>query len=469
MLGATYAAFVLLCVASLALAWLASRARLGTDAVRNPTYRNFQLHFYAPYFLALAADWLQGPYLYKLYSHYGFLEPQIAVLYVCGFAAGLLLAPFVGTLAERLGGRRTSCVLFSLLCAASCLLKLSRGYFVLLVARILGGISTALLFTAHETWYQHEHRQIHDFPAEWVDGTLAEVALWNGAIAAVAGVVANVAAETLDFGPVAPFVLAVPFLAVSGALIVWRWDENRSTTKVGLRRSCIEGLQCLLSDRKVLLLAAIQALFESTVYMFVFLWTPVLDPWNAPLGIAFSSFMLASLAGSSLYRLATSPSRPLVQPTHALLLSVALALGAFVQLVWSTAPPNASPYRSLLAFLAFEFAVGVYFPAVAFLRSKVIPEKSQAGVLGWLRVPLNTFTCLGLLALHDADVRTGPRDVFTICAGLMLATLVASLVFCWMSRQDEQQVQESQQQQQQEPQQQESQQTPFDSLSSPVQ
>lgn len=117
-------------------------------------------------------------------------------------------------------------------------------------------------FPQAQTWYQHEHRQIHDFPAEWVDGTLAEVALWNGAIAAVAGVIANVAAETLDFGPVAPFVLAVPFLAISGALIVWRWDENRSTTKVGLRRSCIEGLQCLLSDRKVLLLAAIQVLWR---------------------------------------------------------------------------------------------------------------------------------------------------------------------------------------------------------------
>ena len=43
---------------------------------------SFQRSFYLVYFAALLGDWLQGPYVYKLYAYYGFKESQIAVLYV---------------------------------------------------------------------------------------------------------------------------------------------------------------------------------------------------------------------------------------------------------------------------------------------------------------------------------------------------------------------------------------------------
>ena len=43
---------------------------------------SFQRSFYLVYFSALLGDWLQGPYVYKLYAYYGFKESQIAVLYV---------------------------------------------------------------------------------------------------------------------------------------------------------------------------------------------------------------------------------------------------------------------------------------------------------------------------------------------------------------------------------------------------
>ena len=45
-------------------------------------YFSFQRSFYLVYFSALLGDWLQGPYVYKLYAYYGFKESQIAVLYV---------------------------------------------------------------------------------------------------------------------------------------------------------------------------------------------------------------------------------------------------------------------------------------------------------------------------------------------------------------------------------------------------
>ena len=42
---------------------------------------------------------------------------------------------------------------------------------------------------------------------------------------------------------------------------------------------------------------------ESCMYIFVFLWTPVLGPANPPLGMVFACFMVAIMIGSSLYTL----------------------------------------------------------------------------------------------------------------------------------------------------------------------
>ena len=44
---------------------------------------------------------LTGPYLYKLYSHYGFEEAQIAVLYVCGFSSTVILGTWAPIAADR--------------------------------------------------------------------------------------------------------------------------------------------------------------------------------------------------------------------------------------------------------------------------------------------------------------------------------------------------------------------------------
>ncbi|NXN16710.1 MFSD5 protein, partial [Indicator maculatus] len=269
-----------------------------------PAFRRFQRRYYGVYLPALAADWLQGPFLYKLYQHYRFLEGQIAILYVCGLASSVLFGLVSSSLVDVLG-RKKSCVLFSLTYSICCLLKLSRDYLVLAVGRVLGGLSTALLFSAFEAWYLHEHLEHYDFPAEWISVTFSKVAFWNNVIAVGAGGVAEFFAEGLGLGPVAPFMVSIPLLALSGVLAVKNWEENYGQQRA-FSKSCAEGLRCLLADRRVLLLGTVQALFESIIYIFIFLWTPVLDPHGAPLGIVFSSLMAASALGSSLYRLALS-------------------------------------------------------------------------------------------------------------------------------------------------------------------
>lgn len=191
-----------------------------------------------------------------------------------------------------------------------------------------------------------------------------------------------------------------------------------------------------------MLLGGVQALFESVLYIFVFLWTPVLDPHGPPLGIVFSCLMAASMAGSLLYRLATS-TRYRLQPGHVLCLAVLMAFFSLFMLTFSTAPGQPRPHESFLAFLLLELACGLYFPAVSFLQGRVIPEEKRAGVLAWFRLPLHLLACLGLLALHGeisgtggGEGGSGTRHMFGGCAVMMLAALMAVVSLFTLGRND---------------------------------
>ena len=53
----------------------------------------------------MAADWMQGPYVYALYDHYGFDKEQIAHLFIAGFGSSMLFGTVVGALADQHGRR----------------------------------------------------------------------------------------------------------------------------------------------------------------------------------------------------------------------------------------------------------------------------------------------------------------------------------------------------------------------------
>ncbi len=67
-----------------------------------------------------------------------------------------------------------------------------------------------------------------------------------------------------------------------------------------------------LADPKIALLGAMQSLFETSMYTFVFLWTPALSPNGEHLehGLIFTCFMMACMAGSTIAgRLLSDPRR----------------------------------------------------------------------------------------------------------------------------------------------------------------
>lgn len=419
----TFSGLVFLC---LLLQWKASRITSNVSSTNNVNFLRLQRKFFVAYFLALLSDWLQGPYVYKLYSSYGFQESQIAFLYVVGFASSAAFGTFTGSFADKFGRRRTS-LAFCVIYAACCLTKVSPNFYVLLIGRILGGIATSMLFSTFESWYVYEHNERNAFPAEWISGTFYKSTFWNGVLAIVAGVVSNVFAETLDFGPVSPFIISVPVLLACLLAVATTWEENFGNQQSRFCSLCIGGLKEVMSNELILMLGIVQSLFESVMYMFVFIWTPILDTdGKTPLGMVFACFMVCIMVGSSIYQIATSGMY-----TPPFILKGAMMLGFVSMIACFFATRESSPNDKLAfgAFLTLEVAVGMYFPAIGYLRSKIIPEEHRASIMNWFRLPTNAITCGGLLWMHREDNKNGTHQIFTVCLVMALCALVISIRF----------------------------------------
>ena len=134
---------------------------------------------------------------------------------------------------------------------------------------------------------------------------------------------------------------------------------------------------------------------------------------HVPLGLVFSTFMLSCMAGSTTFRQLTSPAactRCMVTPRSAdALLPPMLLLGSAALCVpWlASMPPVAhalsqgpEALRTLAllgAFLAFEFCVGIYWPAIGTVKAVLVPEAVRATMYNLFRVPLNVVVLVVLL------------------------------------------------------------------------
>ncbi|XP_064601667.1 molybdate-anion transporter-like [Liolophura sinensis] len=423
MLILTYITLGVLTGIAVALQLWARRNRQEAQVGNNPQFLKFQRGYFVVYLMAMFADWLQGPYLYKLYSYYGFQEDQIATLYVFGFASTVLLGTWAPVAADKFG-RKKLCIAFTVLYSVSCFLKLSRSYGILLIGRLLGGMATSVLFSAFEAWYVHEHVETHDFPKEWIAVTFTKASMWNGVLATVAGLTSSLASEWFGLGPVAPYMMAVPFLIFVGIVIYSHWNENYSGHKTKFSKLCIAGLSNIGKSERIFVIGVIEALFESVIYVTIFLWTPILEPGMPPLGIVFSCFMVCILIGSAVFQI-LSMYHFAVQ--NLLLVSTAIALVANVILVISVHPDKQSFNMSFGAYLLLELAVGMYFPAMGFLRSRVLPETHRSVIMNWFRVPISIIACIVLMLLHEDVFQHGNRWIFAICVGLLSLACVS----CW--------------------------------------
>jgi len=361
------------------------RKNESSTIAKSKEFKQFQYFFLVIYLLVMLSDWLQGPYTYALYASYGFNKEEIALLFIAGYGSSALFGTFVGALADKYG-RKKLALTFGVIYALSCYVKIYPSFNILMIGRLLGGIATSLLFSVFESWMVNEHNK-RGFDSSWLSNTFGLLTLGNGIIAIVAGFIASSISST--YGYVSPFMLAMIILILATIVILFQWTENYGDKETTFGNLFGNAFTSIKNDPKIGVLGLIQSLFEASMYVFVFMWTPVLEETISEVkdatlglhGLIFSIYMICLMLGSSLFSILIRT----LEPERLLLYTLMIActnfiiIGTFIK----------QGYLVFTCFLIFEISVGLYFPTIGTLRSKYIPEESRSAVMNLFRVPLN--------------------------------------------------------------------------------
>jgi multisubunit Na+/H+ antiporter MnhC subunit len=229
-----------------------------------------------------------------------------------------------------------------------------------------------------------------------------------------------------------PFYFSLIALIVCGLLAATTWEENYggsdSSAEDDSRESTsrfYDGLKnaftTTIRSTDVCLCGIISSLFEGSMYIFVFMWTPALtskaDTVELPFGLIFSTFMVCCMAGSSMFSIQIEKVK-----TEQLAVAVfAVASSAMALIALSN-----SITLKFIAMNIFEMTVGMYFPIMGTMKGNIVPESKRAAIYNLYRIPLNFIVLFSLLT----DLT--PTQSFSLNA-LMLAT-ATGLQFWLMKR-----------------------------------
>jgi MFS family permease len=376
------------------------------------------------YTLASGADWLQGPYIFALYETYGLPKSDIALLFIASYLSSLFFGTFISSLADKYGRKRL-CVLYGLLYSTSCLCTLINSFDVLLLGRILTGISTSILHTDFEAWMVHEHLKQPNFH-ECVAYTMSLSVIGNSIVGIFAGWISSYVAQ--HYGFTAPFITSFMVLLSCVYFITATFAENYGDPEVKFQNIYFNAVSEIKKDHRLAFLGLAQSLFGAAMYTFVFMWTPMLqesggENYELPYTLIFVSFMFCNIIGSLLYLHLLRRTSP---ENITRLVYIISALALLIPFFFVSIP------MLLLSFFTFQICCGINTPSIGTLKSKYVPEHTRSAVLNLIQVPerfllvfilikvtsfenstiyLLSFLWLGLAAILQSQLVRGGQNV----------------------------------------------------------
>ena len=360
----------------------------------------FQRLYLPGFLLAMLADWLQGPFVYALYQGYGIDREHNGYLFVGGFGASAVVGTVVGSFADRFG-RRKFAILYCAIYFGHCATKHWGIFSMLMLGRILGGISTSLLFSVFDSWLVSESQR-EGFDGEQLGNTFSLAYFGSSMAAIAAGQFGELAAGLAPLtklgggmyygGYVTPFDLSNVVLVLCMLYISSKWSENYGQSDNGRAGGNFgKALGALMEDKKILLCGLICSSFESSMFIFVFNWTPCLMETGQPVppfGHIFTGFMIFCLLGTRVY--AYLAKTLAVEQIGAMVMVVSAACHLTVFLFQDV-------QIRFVAFLVFEACVGLYFPMMGTLKGDIVPEDMRSTIYNLYRLPLNVIVLMPLL------------------------------------------------------------------------
>ena len=136
-------------------------AAFASSHAKTMEFAAFQRSYILVYIVIMLADWLQGTHMYTLYTSYAKEEGSsvaVGTLFFTGFMAAAFCGTPIGPYVDRYG-RKRACLVYVGLEVLINVLEHFNHMPLLLLGRILGGVSTSLLFSAFEAWMVTEHRK----------------------------------------------------------------------------------------------------------------------------------------------------------------------------------------------------------------------------------------------------------------------------------------------------------------------
>jgi MFS transporter, MFS domain-containing protein family, molybdate-anion transporter len=256
----------------------ANSNKSGSDAASEKPagVKVLQAKFLIVFWLMRMADWLQGPYFYEVYSSKIINGLPVSLdlvskIFLVGFATTGIFGPFIGRLVDTVG-RKAGTLAYAALYTLGALSTKSTLLPLLLLGRVSGGLGTSLLFSAPEAWLVGEHQKAN-YDGKWLGQTFGWAYAGDSVVAITAGQLASLSAA--KSGPTGPFSLSLVFLALGSLITSLKWNEN---VAVQVKSAGADGSQketkptigdawkVMLTDKRILLLGAVQSLFEGTKY-----------------------------------------------------------------------------------------------------------------------------------------------------------------------------------------------------------
>lgn len=209
---------------------------------------SFKMTFLPVYLFVMASDWLQvrdqrdrkrqladngkGPFIYTLYKDEKELaENVVAALFTTGFVSAAVSATFVGSLADKYG-RRLACLIFCGTYALSCITVLSSDILILFCGRLLGGLSTTLMYSVFEGWMVAEYyAQQLDKSTLSLSSIFGSMTTFNGVIAIISGVVGE-SIVTYTRTKTSPFMASIVCLGTAFCLMLQSWVYPQTCYKL---------------------------------------------------------------------------------------------------------------------------------------------------------------------------------------------------------------------------------------------
>ncbi len=308
---------------------------------------------------------------------------------------------------------------------------------MLMLGRLLGGISTSLLFSVFEAWLIKAHADA-DLPDQCLPKSFSWASFGNGAVAILAGLIANNIANTAPMenitgqiykgGYLNPFDLAIVALLACGTGAALMWEENYGSqdneeesddqhngkAKAYWYDGMRQALNTTLRNREILLCGIISSLFEGSMYIFVFMWTPLLKSLSLkaddlPFGVIFATFMVCCMTGSSIFSIFVEK-----YPVEKLGI-VVFGVGSLAMAIVAL---EISETLCFLGMNLFEICVGMYFPIMGTMKGGIVPEDKRAAIYNLFRIPLNFIVLFSLLT----DLT--PRASFGLNATMLLTATI---------------------------------------------